>query len=178
MPAASVRPVQAPRVLVVMGVSGCGKSTVAALLAGRYHWPFEEGDSLHPQSNVDKMHAGHPLTDEDRRPWLEKVALWIEHQLDAGRNGVITCSALKRSYRDTLNRRGRGVLFVYLAGDVDTIAARLALRQGHFMPPALLQSQFDSLEEPQADEPAIRVDIGPPPAQLVQSVVDELKLQG
>lgn len=167
-----------PRVLVVMGVSGCGKSTVAALLAGRYGWPFEEGDSLHPQSNVDKMHAGHPLTDEDRKPWLEKVALWIEHQLDAGRNGVITCSALKRSYRSTLNRRGRGVLFVYLAGDVDTIAARLALRHGHFMPPALLQSQFDSLEEPQPDEPAIRVDIGPPPEQLVQSVIDELRLQG
>lgn len=161
-----------------MGVSGCGKSTVAALLAGRYGWPFDEGDSLHPQSNVDKMRAGHPLTDDDRKPWLEKVALWIEQQLDAGRNGVITCSALKRSYRDTLNRRGHGVTFVYLAGDFDTIAARLALRQGHYMPPTLLQSQFDSLEEPQPDEPAIRIDIGPSPAQLVQSVTEQLKLKG
>lgn len=175
MSSESVHP---PQVLVVMGVSGCGKSTVAALLAGRYGWPFEEGDSLHPQSNVDKMHAGHPLTDDDRKPWLEKVALWIETELDEGRNGVITCSALKRSYRNILNRRGHGVLFVYLHGDFATIAARLAVRQGHFMPPALLQSQFDSLEEPQPDEPAIRVEIGPPPEHLVQSVIDELKLQG
>ncbi len=174
-PLGSTRP---PQVLVVMGVSGCGKSTVAAILAGRYGWAFEEGDSLHPQSNVDKMHAGHPLTDEDRRPWLEQVALWVERQLDNGRNGVITCSALKRSYRDTIDRRGHGVRFVYLAGDFDTIAARLALRQGHFMPPALLKSQFDSLEEPQPDEPAIRVDIGAPPEELVQKVIDELQIQG
>ena len=178
MSSGSAESTSQPRVLVVMGVSGCGKSTVAALLAGRYGWPFEEGDSLHPQSNVDKMRAGHPLTDDDRKPWLEKVALWIEHQLDAGRNGVITCSALKRSYRNTLNRRGDGVVFVYLAGDFDTIAARLALRQGHYMPPSLLQSQFDSLEEPQPDEPAIRVDIGPPAAQLVQNVIDQLKVKG
>jgi gluconokinase len=105
-----------PRVLVVMGVSGCGKTTVAAPLAGRYSWAFEEGDSLHPQSNVDKMRAGHPLNDGDRWPWLEKVAAWIAGQLDAGNNGIITCSALKRSYRDVLNRRGSGVVFIYLAG--------------------------------------------------------------
>jgi gluconokinase len=165
-----------PRVLVVMGVSGSGKTTVAALLAGRLGWAFEEGDALHPQSNVDKMHAGHSLTDEDRRPWLAKVAAWIEGQLDAGRNGVITCSALKRSYRDILNRRGSGVAFVYLAGRKETIAARLAVRRQHFMPPSLLESQFQTLEEPQPDEPAIRVDIGPSPEELVQTIVDELKL--
>jgi gluconokinase len=165
------------RVVVVMGVSGCGKSTVAALLAGREGWPFEEGDSLHPQANVDKMHAGHPLTDEDRAPWLEKVAAWIESTLDAGHNGVITCSALKRAYRDVLDRRHHGVVFVYLAGDQATIAARLAVRQGHFMPPGLLQSQFDSLEEPTDDEPAIRVNIGPAPEEIVQHVIDQLDLK-
>jgi len=164
------------QVLVVIGVSGCGKTTVAALLAGRCGWSFEEGDALHPQSNVDKMRAGHPLTDEDRWPWLEKVASWIEGQLDAGRSGIITCSALKRSYRDILNRRGSGVVFVYLAGDKELIAARLAVRRGHFMPPSLLESQFETLEEPQADEPAVRVDIGPSPQEVVQNIVDVLNL--
>ena len=96
-----------PTVLVFMGVSGCGKTTVAAILAGRLGWPFEEGDALHPQSNIDKMKAGHPLTDDDRWPWLEKVAEWVEERLDAGENGLITCSALKRSYRDIVNRRVR-----------------------------------------------------------------------
>src|ERR1700709_2863480 len=105
-----------PIVLVLMGVSGCGKSTVAALLAGELDWPFEEGDSLHPQANIDKMAAGHALDDDDRWPWLEKVAEWVEECLDEGRSGIITCSSLKRSYRDIINRRGHGVEFVYLAG--------------------------------------------------------------
>jgi carbohydrate kinase (thermoresistant glucokinase family) len=161
-----------------MGVSGSGKTTVAALLAGRLGWLFEEGDALHPQSNVDKMHAGHSLTDEDRWPWLAKVAGWIEEQLDAGRNGVITCSALKRSYRDILNRRGSGVRFVYLAGGRETIAARMAVRRQHFMPPSLLESQFQTLEEPQPDEPAIRVDIGPSPEELVQKITNKLNPRG
>lgn len=165
-----------PRVLVLMGVSGCGKTTVAALLAGNFGWDFEEGDALHPQSNVEKMHAGHPLTDEDRWPWLEKVAGWIEAQLEAGKDGVVTCSALKRSYRDILNRRGSGVFFVYLAGSQEVIKARLAARHGHFMPSSLLESQFADLEEPAADEPALRVDIGPPPQQIVRKIIDELSL--
>jgi gluconokinase len=165
-----------PRVLVVMGVSGCGKSTVAALLAGHRGWPFEEGDALHPPSNVDKMQAGQPLTDEDRWPWLEKVAEWIEGQLAAGRNGIITCSALKRSYRDILGRRGSGVVFVYLAGDKDTIATRLGVRHGHFMPSSLLESQFENLEEPLPDEPAIRINIGPTSEEIVQEIVDALNL--
>jgi len=165
-----------PLVLVLMGVSGCGKSTVAGVLAGRLHWPFEEGDSLHPQANVDKMASGRPLTDEDRRPWLELVAEWIESRLDAGESGVVTCSALKRSYRDLLNRRGRGVLFVYLAGDKETIYARLAARQEHFFPSSLLDSQFSDLEEPAADEPSLRVDVGPPPATIATQIINELGL--
>ena len=127
-----------PRVLVLMGVSGCGKTTIAALLAGRFGWDLEEGDALHPQSNVEKMHSGHPLTDEDRWPWLEKVAGWIEGQLDAGKNGVITCSALKRSYRDILDRRGSGVLFIYLAGSPEVITGQAdrAPRPFHALEPA------------------------------------------
>jgi gluconokinase len=169
-------PIAKPVVLVFMGVSGCGKTTVAAILAGRLTWPFEEGDAMHPQSNIEKMAAGHPLTDDDRWPWLEKVARWVEERLDAGENGLITCSALKRSYRDVINRRGSGVVFVYLAGSRETIAARLAVRHGHFMPSSLLDSQFADLEEPTSDEPAIRVDIGPPADVIAQSILERLGL--
>ena len=170
-------PPSRPLVLVFMGVSGCGKSTVAALLAGRLGWPFEEGDALHPQANVDKMRAGEPLTDADRLPWLERVADWIDARLDTGEDGIVTCSALKRSYRGLLDRRRRGVVFVYLAGDEDTINARITTRGGHFMPPSLLDSQFAILEEPGPDEPAIRVEIGPSPQQIAQTVVDQLGLE-
>ena len=169
-------PRREPVVLVVMGVSGCGKSTVAALLAGRLGWRFEEGDAMHPQSNIDKMAAGHSLTDDDRRPWLEKVAGWVDERLDTGENGIITCSALKRSYRDVINRRGSGVVFVYLAGSRETISARLAVRHGHFMPLSLLDSQFAALEEPTYDEPEIRVDIGPAPDVIARRIVEELSL--
>ncbi len=165
-----------PRVLVIMGVSGCGKTTVAAMLAERLHWPFEEGDALHPQANIDKMHAGHPLDDGDRAPWLQRVAEWVEARLDAGENGVITCSALKHAYRRQIDRRGTGVLFVYLAGSHYTIANRLAARQGHFMPSALLDSQFADLQAPTADEPSLCIDIGPAPGVLVQQIVDALRL--
>lgn len=169
-------PVAKPVVLVLMGVSGCGKTTVAAILAGRLGWPFEEGDALHPPSNIEKMKAGHPLTDEDRAPWLEKVAGWVDERLDAGENGLITCSALKRAYRDVIDRRGAGVEFVYLAGSRETIAARLAARHGHFMPSSLLDSQFADLEEPAADEPAMRIDIGPAPSAIAQTITETLDL--
>ena len=159
-----------------MGVSGCGKTTVAAILASRLGWPFEEGDALHPQANIEKMAAGHSLTDVDRWPWLAKVADWIDKRLDAGENGLITCSALKRSYRDLINRRGSGVMFVFLAGSKETIAARLAARHGHFMRASLLDSQFADLDEPAADEPAIRVEIGPPAAEIAEQIIEEFGL--
>ena len=159
-----------------MGVSGCGKTTVAAILAGRLGWPFEEGDALHPQANIEKMAAGHPLTDADRWPWLAKVADCIDERVDAGENGLITCSALKRSYRDLINRRGSGLIFVYLAGSRETIEARLASRHGHFMRASLLASQFADLEEPAVDEPAIRVDIGPPAEKVAEEIIAALGL--
>ncbi len=174
--AAAARPLAQPVVLVVMGVSGCGKTTVAELLAKHLDWAFEEGDALHPQANVEKMHAGHPLTDQDRAPWLDRIATWVAGKLDAGQNGVITCSALKRAYRDVIDRRGSGVVFVYLAGSKETIAERLQKRRGHFMPPALLDSQFADLEAPAADEDAIEVDAAPAPDVIARNVLAALSL--
>jgi gluconokinase len=142
-----------PKVLVVMGVSGTGKSTVAAVLAGRLRWELAEGDDLHPPENVAKMASGQPLTDEDRWPWLDKVAAWIKDRARSGRTGVITCSALKRRYRNRLS--GPGVMFVHLAADKELIAARMAARRHHFMPPGLLDSQFEALEPIEPDENAV-----------------------
>ncbi|HEY7009464.1 MAG TPA: gluconokinase [Jatrophihabitantaceae bacterium] len=161
-------------VLVLMGVSGCGKSTVAGVLAGRLGWDLGEGDDLHPAANVAKMAAGHPLTDDDRWPWLDLVANWIREHTVAGRPGIITCSALKRSYRDVL--RGDSVVFVYLHGTRDQIAARLALRHGHYMPPDLLDSQFAALEPPGDDERVLRIDIGPAPDVQADEIVERLGL--
>jgi gluconokinase len=165
-----------PRLLVLMGVSGSGKSTVATALASRLGWPLQEGDALHPQANIEKMAAGHPLTDADRRPWLASVAEWVGERFDAGENGIITCSALKRSYRDVINRRGRGLTFVFLAGSKETIAARLEARHDHFMHASLLDSQFADLEEPAPDEPAIRVDISPPASEIADQIIRYLGL--
>jgi gluconokinase len=164
----------APPVLVLMGVSGCGKSTVAGLLAGRLGWAVEDGDDMHPAANVAKMAAGHPLDDEDRKPWLQKVAAWIREHTDEDRPGVITCSALKKSYRDLL--RGDRVVFVYLRGSKEQIARRLAARQGHFMPLALLESQFATLEPPTADEAAITVDISEPSTAQADEIIRRLNL--
>jgi carbohydrate kinase (thermoresistant glucokinase family) len=167
-----------PLVLVLMGVSGSGKTTVAAILAERLGWAFEEGDALHPPANVEKMRAGHPLDDADRAPWLARVAEWVAGRLDAGACGVITCSALKRRYREAIARGRGGVLFVYLSGPRDEIADRLAARQGHFMPASLLASQMATLEEPGPDEPAIRIDVGPPPHAVADAVVAALVQRG
>lgn len=172
-PAAPPSPGARP-VLVVMGVSGCGKSTVGALLAGRLGWPFAEGDDFHPAANVAKMHSGHPLDDDDRWPWLAKVAAWVDERLDTVSGGVITCSALKRKYRDVIRRDG--VVFVYLHGTHQQIADRLTARHGHFMPAALLDSQFAALEEPAPDENALRVEIGDNPTALADEVVSRLGL--
>ena len=162
-------------VLVLMGVSGCGKSTVAALLAGRLGWDFEEGDDLHPPENIAKMAAGHALDDDDRRPWLARVAEWIRAHTDADRPGIVTCSALKKSYRDAL--RGDRVIFVYLAGTREQIARRLAARHGHFMPQSLLDSQFAILEPPTPDENAITVDISSSSSTLADQIVERLGLE-
>lgn len=170
------QPLALPVVLVLMGVSGSGKTTIAQALAARLHWAFEEGDALHPQANVDKMAAGHPLDDADRAPWLAKVADWVDARLDAGESGIITCSALKHAYRDLIDRRGKGVEFVWLHGPRELIASRLATRQGHFMPTSLLDSQFETLEEPAADEPVLRVEIGASPEVIAANVIDALGL--
>ena len=175
MPDATQRP-DLPIVLVLMGVSGSGKTTVAKIIAERLHWAFEEGDALHPPANVAKMAAGHPLDDADRAPWLAKVADWVDARLDAGECGVITCSSLKRAYREIIARRGSGVEFVYLHGSRELIAARLGGRHGHFMPSSLLDSQFATLEEPGADEPAIRVEIGEPPEDIATHIANALGL--
>jgi len=162
-------------VLVLMGVSGCGKSTVAGLLAGQLGWDLAEGDDMHPAANIAKMSAGMPLDDADRWPWLARVAEWIRTRTTEGRPGVVTCSALKRSYRDVL--RGPSVVFVYLAGSRELIARRLTARHGHFMPVALLDSQFATLEPPGPDEQAITVDITGSPASEAMRIRRTLDLR-
>jgi carbohydrate kinase (thermoresistant glucokinase family) len=165
----------APIILIVMGVSGSGKTTVAAMLAGRLHWRFQEGDALHPQGNVDKMHHGVPLTDADRLPWLDSIAALVDRWSAAGVSGIITCSALKRVYRDRIRAGQSDVEFVYLRGARVLVSARITERMGHFMPPSLLDSQFATLEEPGDDEPVITVDIGGSPDQIVEAILTALQ---
>jgi gluconokinase len=167
-------PQQQP-VLVIMGVSGSGKSTVAALLAGQLGWDLAEGDDMHPDENVAKMHAGHPLTDEDRWPWLETVASWISEHTMAGKPGIITCSALKRIYRDVL--RGNHVVFVHLVGSKDEIGRRLIARTGHYMPAGLLDSQVATLEPPGPDENVLEIDVALKPAAEAAEVIARLGLR-
>jgi gluconokinase len=147
----------APRVVVVMGVSGCGKSTVGALLALRLRWEFEDADWFHPAANVDKMHSGIPLTDKDRQPWLEAVAAWIDETRCSDEHDVIACSALKRRFRDVLIGDRANVRLVYLKGDETLIARRIATCHEHFVPPGLLHSHFEALP----DENPIIVPIEP-----------------
>jgi len=154
-----------------MGVSGVGKSAVAKEVAARLGWPFEEGDWLHPEANVAKMHAGIALTDSDRQPWLEAVAAWIDGHRAKGQPGIITCSALKRSYRNLIIGDRTEVRLVYLRGSHALIAERLAGRHGHFMPASLLQSQFDTIEEPDRDEDPLIIDVGPPESQLAGEII-------
>src|ERR1700674_5502908 len=166
----------APAVMIVMGVSGSGKSTIGALLARRLQWEFEDADWLHPTSNVDKMHSGIPLTDEDRWPWLDAVAAWIDQMRRSGGHAVVACSALKRRYRDVLIGDRTDVRLVYLKGDETLIARRFATRHEHFMPRSLLHSQFEALEEPGADENPIIVSITPEPREIVARILSALNV--
>lgn len=159
-----------PSVLVVMGVSGSGKTTVAALLAGQLGWEFEDADDFHPPENVAKMHGGTPLTDEDRWPWLRSIAAWIDETRVAGGHGVLACSALKRAYRSILVGGRPDVRLVYLRGSRALIARRQAARTGHYMPASLVDSQFDALEEPGPDENPLVVSVEPKPLRIVQHI--------
>lgn len=164
-----------PVVAVVMGVSGSGKTTVSALLAAALGCQFQEGDDLHSDENVEKMQSGTPLTDEDRLPWLRKIAKEIDNWRARGESGVLTCSALKRSYRDIIVGGRPDVTLVYLKGSYGLIRRRMAARHGHFMPLALLDSQFATLQEPTPDEHPIIVDVGSRPAEIATEIVRELE---
>jgi gluconokinase len=156
-------------VVVLMGVSGSGKTTVGALLAGELHRVYAEADDFHPPANVAKMAAGHPLGDEDRWPWLAAIARWIDERIARREPAVVTCSALKRAYRDLLRRPE--VQIVYLRGTKELIAQRLAARHGHFFKAAMLDSQFADLEEPAPDEHVVSVPIGGSPSEIVAAIV-------
>lgn len=162
-------------VVIVMGVSGSGKSTIAEALAGQLHWPFQEGDALHPPGNVQKMHAGVPLTDEDRGPWLSAVRAWLDARVGAGEPGLITCSALKRAYRNMLTGGRPQVRLLYLRGSESVLERRLEARAGHFMPASLLKSQLETLEEPGPDERPIVIDVDGSQAEIVARALDALR---
>jgi gluconokinase len=173
----TAKPTDKVAVLVVMGVSGSGKSTIASMLAHRLHWIYEDADWLHPKSNIEKMHHGEPLNDADRWPWLHAIADWIDTTRKAGGHGVVACSALKRAYRDILVGDRSDVRIVFLKGDRDLIAGRVAARSDHFMAPELLDSQFEALEEPQADEHPIVVSVAPHPREIVETIVKKLGIE-
>ncbi|GGX26881.1 gluconokinase [Streptomyces malachitofuscus] len=153
-------------VVVIMGVAGTGKTTVGPLLAARFDVPYAEGDDFHPQANIDKMTAGTPLTDDDRRPWLDAIGAWAHER--SGQGGVVSCSALKRSYRDRLRAAAPGVVFVHLTGDRALIEDRMSHRQGHFMPTALLDSQFATLQPLEPDEAGVAVDVAGSPEEITE----------
>jgi gluconokinase len=162
--------------LIVMGVSGSGKSTIASSLAGRLGWSYEDGDKFHPASNVAKMRGGHALTDEDRWPWLQAIADEIDRVCRTGEHAVVASSALKRAYRDILVHGRSDVRIIFLEGTQELIAGRLALRTGHFMPPGLLTSQFATLEPPLPDERAIVVSIDASVEAIVDDITRQLQL--
>ncbi|MEV5489574.1 gluconokinase [Streptomyces bobili] len=161
-----------------MGVSGSGKSTVGRLLAQRLAVPFLEGDDVHPAANRAKMAAGHPLDDEDRKPWLLSLTNWIREAVDDGRGGVVACSALKHEYRDAFRRAGAGVWFLHLALDRATADHRVAGRVDHFMPARLVDSQYATLEPLRPDEPGLTVDAAADPQSIVDETVRTLRKIG
>ena len=163
-----------PSPLVVMGVSGSGKSTVGAALAQRLRVPYADADDFHPPANIAKMSAGHPLDDDDRYPWLEAVGAWLADHPDGG---VMSCSALKRKYRDQLRRHAPHLRFLLLEGSMEVIARRQASRPGHFMPASLLQSQFDTLEDLEPDEDGVVVDVDQSVDAIVQGYLNASNLE-
>lgn len=160
-------------IVIIFGVSGADKTTVGKLLARELAWRFIEADDFHPATNINKMRSGHPLTDEDRWPWLERLRQQIERSLAAGENAVLACSALKRAYRDRL-RVSHEVKFVFLRGDYALVEKQLRNRHRHFMNPALLRSQFADLEEPGPDEEALTIKLGRTPEELVTEIKAKL----
>ncbi|MFF3818718.1 gluconokinase [Streptomyces bluensis] len=163
---------RSPYVVVVMGVAGTGKTTIGPLLAGRLGVPYAEGDDFHPEANIAKMSAGVPLDDADRWPWLDAIGAWAHGR--AGLGGVVSCSALKRSYRDQLRAAAPGLVFVHLIGDRELIGERMTHRQGHFMPTALLDSQFATLQPLRPDEPGVAIDVSGTPEEITERAVAAL----
>jgi gluconokinase len=164
-------------IVIIFGVSGAGKTTMGKMLAEQLGWRFLEADDFHPAANIEKMRSGHPLTDEDRWPWLDCLRKQIEQLLSAGENAVLACSALERAYRDRL-RVGETVKFVFLRGDYALVEKRMRSRHGHFMNATLLQSQFDDLEEPQPDENVLTIQLGRSPQEIVEEIKTNLNLAG
>jgi gluconokinase len=168
--------VPGPDFVVVMGVSGSGKTTLAESLAERLGWEFQEGDDLHPPENVAKMSRGEPLTDEDRRPWLEAIGRWLDGRRAAGSHAVVTCSALRRSYRDLLRVDRPRLVFCHVTASAELIAHRLEHRRGHYMPASLLPSQLATLEPLGADEPGVTVSADGSPEQVLAEALHGLRL--
>lgn len=164
-----------PMHVVVMGVAGCGKTTLAQYLQQLLTWPYAEADDFHPAANIAKMAAGHPLTDEDRWPWLRSLEKWMSEQADNGLSTIVTCSALKRSYRDILRQAHGDVIFVELDAKVETLRQRMTQRE-HFMPVSLLHSQVATLEPLGADEDGFRLDSEASPQELAATVIERLGL--
>lgn len=168
-------PGAAPQV-IVMGVSGVGKSTVAAGLAAELGWTYAEGDTLHSAANVAKMAAGRPLTDDDRWPWLQAIGAWLDQQIAAGRPSVVTCSALRRAYRDVLDEGRPDVRFLHLEAGETLVADRMSRRAGHYMPTSLLQSQYDTLEPLGSDEPGVSVSVDGTATEVLRRALAALGL--
>ena len=167
----------APDIVVVMGVAGSGKTTVARGVAVSMHWLFAEGDAFHPEANVEKMHSGIPLTDEDRWPWLRLIGDWMSEQEDVGRSAVVTCSALRRVYRDLLRENRPAVRFCHVTSPEAEIQDRLDHRQGHYMPPSLLPSQIATLEPLGPDEPGVTVSGHGTEAEVLARALEALGLK-